>query len=152
MEALQRDSSVKRSIYDFIMKYYTQIAYAATAIIAIWVAGFGSMSDMNQRAGLVTLLVPTVFVIKPLTIGKEKKTYWWTKAIDVILVIATIAGGVYMLYAWPSKMLKSSAFTKTDIMMDHAGLRAGSNKAVRGLGGLANGDPVPAVYALRLHL
>ncbi len=117
MEELQREPSVRRSIYDFVMKYYTQIAYAVTAIIAIWVAGFGSMSDMNQRAGLVTLLVPTVFVLKPLKIGKEKKTYWWTRLIDVILIIATIAGGAYMLSVWPSKMLKSSAFSTTDITM-----------------------------------
>jgi TRAP transporter 4TM/12TM fusion protein len=107
----------KKDIYNTIAKYYRQTVYIITGLVAIWVAGFGSMSDMNQRAGLVTFLCPTVFTLKPLLIGKEKRSYWWTKLLDVILTVATIAGGTYMLVAWPSKMLKASAFTSTDIVM-----------------------------------
>ncbi len=108
--------SLKR-IYGLVIKYYCQIVYAATGLAAIWVAGFGSMSDMNQRAGLVTLLCPTVFLTKPLTVGKEKRVYWWTSLIDIVLTVATVCGGAYMLVVWPSRMLKSSAFSPVDIMM-----------------------------------
>ena len=114
---MEETISTKRSIYDLVAKNYRYVVYVITGLVAIYVAGFGSMSDMNQRAGLVTMLCPTVFTLKPLVLGKAKRSYWWTKLIDAVLTIGTIIGGVYMLLAWPTKMLKASAFSQADIIL-----------------------------------
>lgn len=107
----------KESIFQKISKYYIAAVFIFASLMFIYVAAFGGVSDMSQRCLLVTLLCPTVFLRKPLTIGKEKKTYWWTKLIDVILLVGMIAGGVYMLIVWPTKITGALAFSKLDRTM-----------------------------------
>ncbi len=109
--------SSKKDLYAWVTEHCRELIYVITAATAIYVAGFGSMSDMNQRAGLVTFLCPTVFTLKPLTVGREKKTYWWCRAVDILLIALTVAGGAYILFTWPSKMLKASSYTRVDIIM-----------------------------------
>ena len=107
----------QETTYQRLSRYYMKTVYVFASLLFIYIAAFGTLSDMGQRCSLVTLLCPTVFLKKPLTIGKQKKTYWWTTGIDLLLALAMIAGGVYMLVMWPSKLLKASPFTQLDIVM-----------------------------------
>lgn len=105
------------SIYCKLSKHYMKVVYVFASLFFIYIAAFGAVSDMVQRCALITLLCPTVFFRKPLSIGKDKKTYWWTRAIDLILLLTMIAGGVYVLITWPSKILRSNPSTHLDMIM-----------------------------------
>lgn len=104
-----------KSKLEKIPEYYTKIAYIVCACIFLYFAVFGSNSIIVQRSLLLTLLVPTVFIMKPLTI--KGNTYAWTKAIDFILTLSLIAGGVYIMAVWNDRVLKTSSAPQMDIIM-----------------------------------
>lgn len=111
------NSEPKNSIYDLICKYYMKATFIVASLLFIYVAGFGHLSDMAQRCALVTLVCPPLFLKKPLKVGKEKKSYWWTKTIDILLCIIMVAGGIYMIVMWPSKLLKSTPYVPMDYIL-----------------------------------
>lgn len=104
-----------RSQLEKLSESYVKIAYIICSCVFLYFASFGATSVMTQRGLLLTLLVPTVFIVKPLSI--KGKTYFWTKAIDCILAISLIVGGVYIMAVWKDRVAKTGATPEMDIIM-----------------------------------
>ncbi|WP_070000381.1 TRAP transporter permease [Cellulosilyticum sp. I15G10I2] len=96
-------------------EYYVKVAYILCSCIFLYFASFGSTSVMAQRSLLLTLLVPTVYIMKPLKI--KDQTYFWTRAIDLILAISLIIGGIYIMAIWNDRVLKTGPAPAMDVVM-----------------------------------
>ena len=105
------------TMFDTIAKYYVKAAFIAAAVLFIYNAGFGSMSDMSKRCWLVTLVCPPIFFLKPMGIGKEGRRNRWTKGFDLFLCLLLNVCTIYMIFAWPAKLLKSTPYTTADYVL-----------------------------------
>ena len=94
---------------------YVKIAFVLCSSIFLYFASFGATSIMTQRALLLTLLVPTVYIIHPLKI--KGKTYLGTKIIDIILAISLIISGIYIMAVWPDRVLKTAPAPQMDVVV-----------------------------------
>lgn len=89
--------------------------YIVTALVYLYTAGFGSFSEMTQRALLITVCGFTVFLRNPLTFRKQRSAV--TRALDWILAFAFLAAGIYIMAVWNSRVSKVGATPRADIVM-----------------------------------
>ncbi len=97
------------------IKPLVRILYITTSLVFLYIAAFGSFSDMVQRALLITLLCPTIFLTKELKLGKHSSRL--TRAIDYLLSIAFMVAGVYIMVVWQNRILKVGKPPQMDIVM-----------------------------------
>lgn len=92
-----------------------RIIYIVTALIYLYTAGFGSFSEMTQRALLVTVCGFTVFLRKPVTIKKEQTVF--TRILDWLLALGFTGAGIYIMMIWNDRISKVGAIPTADIIM-----------------------------------
>lgn len=89
--------------------------YVFTSLLYLYIAFFGSFSDMIQRALLITLLCPTIFFTNHLRI--KNKTNNFLKSVDFAFAMAFVASGIYIMTVWQDRILKSGTTPFLDIIM-----------------------------------
>lgn len=89
--------------------------YVLTSLLYLYIAFFGSFSDMIQRALLITLLCPTIFFTNPLRFKNKANNVM--KALDYTFAIAFITSGIYIMMVWQDRILKSGTTPFLDIIM-----------------------------------
>lgn len=89
--------------------------YIITALIYLYTAGFGSFSEMTQRALLVTICGFTIFLRKPLKWKKEQTTF--TRVLDWVLALGFTAAGIYIMAIWSDRISKVGAVPMPDVIM-----------------------------------
>lgn len=92
-----------------------RVLYIVTAVVYLYTAGFGSFSDMTQRALLITVCGFTVFLKKPIQIKKAQTTV--TRILDWIFAVAFSAAGIYIMVIWNDRTAKVGAPPQQDIIM-----------------------------------
>lgn len=92
-----------------------RVLYIVTALIYLYTAGFGSFSEMTQRALLVTICGFTIFLRKPFMIKKEQTTL--TRILDWILALGFTGAGIYIMAIWNDRISKVGAIPASDIIM-----------------------------------
>ncbi|HWP50823.1 MAG TPA: TRAP transporter fused permease subunit, partial [Clostridia bacterium] len=97
------------------VKPFVHIVYVVSSLIFLYMSAFGSFSDMIQRALLITLLCPTIFLTTHLKFGKQPRA--WTMAVDYLLAAAFITSGIYIMAVWQNRILKVGSPPQTDIIM-----------------------------------
>ncbi|HHW02496.1 MAG TPA: TRAP transporter fused permease subunit [Thermoanaerobacterales bacterium] len=89
--------------------------FIVNSLIFIYISGFGSFSDIVQRALLLILLCSTIFVTHGLKIkGKQSA---WTRILDLLLATGMIISGVYVMAVWQERILKSGISPVSDVVM-----------------------------------
>ena len=89
--------------------------YIITALIYLYTAGFGSFSEMTQRALLVTICGFTIFLRKPLKWKKEQTAF--TRILDWALALGFTAAGIYIMAIWSDRISKVGAVPMPDVIM-----------------------------------
>ncbi|NCC76854.1 MAG: TRAP transporter fused permease subunit, partial [Clostridia bacterium] len=97
------------------VKPVVKTLYIATSLLFLYIAAFGSFSDMIQRALLIALLIPTIFLTKKMTF--RKKSFVWSRVIDILLAVAIAASSVYIIAVWQDRILKVGKPPFLDIIM-----------------------------------
>ncbi|MDD2458033.1 MAG: TRAP transporter permease [Eubacteriales bacterium] len=97
------------------VKPIVKTLYIATSLLFLYIAAFGSFSDMIQRALLIALLIPTIFLTKKMTFRKQ--SFAWSRVIDVVLALAVAASSVYIMAVWQDRILKVGKPPFLDIIM-----------------------------------
>lgn len=101
--------------YDKITNKIIKVIYALTAVIYMYTAGFGLFSDMNQRALLITLLCPTIFLVKGMTFKGKSSSF--TRIMDIVMAVMLAAPGIYVMTVWGDRIMKSGKSSQTDIIL-----------------------------------
>ncbi|MBE6906100.1 MAG: TRAP transporter fused permease subunit [Ruminococcaceae bacterium] len=96
------------------VKPVVRTLYIVSSLIFLYMSAFGSFSDMVQRALLITLLCPTIFLTVHLKFGKWSGI--WTRGIDYLLALVFIASGTYIMVVWQNRILKVGSPPNTDII------------------------------------
>jgi len=97
------------------VKPVVKTLYIATSLLFLYIAAFGSFSDMIQRALLIALLIPTIFLTKKMTFRKQ--SFCWSRVIDILLAVAIAASSVYIMAVWQDRILKVGKPPFLDIIM-----------------------------------
>jgi len=97
------------------IKPVVRFLYIVTSLVFLYMAAFGTFSDMIQRALLVTLLCPTIFLTNKLKFGKYSSL--WTRILDYGLAAAFAASGIYIMVVWKDRILKVGGTPRMDIIM-----------------------------------
>lgn len=92
-----------------------RVLYIVTAVVYLYTAGFGSFSDMTQRALLITVCGFTVFLKKPIQIKKAQTTV--TRILDWVFAVAFSTAGIYIMVIWNDRTAKVGAPPQQDIIM-----------------------------------
>lgn len=100
---------------DTLLDKIVKLVFIVTSLIFSYTAGFGSFSDLIQRALLITLLCSTVFLTRPLKISGKSNVL--TKTLDVLLTVCFVVSGVYIMVIWQDRILKSGSVPFTDVIM-----------------------------------
>lgn len=96
-------------------KKLLNIIYAVTSLLYLYFAAFGISSDMTHRALLISLLCPTVLLVKHAKFkGKANAflTVW-----DYLVALAFLASGIYIIVVFPDRTLKVGGTPMMDIVM-----------------------------------
>ncbi|MHB1393671.1 MAG: TRAP transporter permease [Clostridia bacterium] len=88
-----------------------KVLLVVTSLIYIYTAGFGFFSAMSQRAILLALLTPVIF----LTFKKGENKF--NKVINIILSLAIFAANFYVIMVWQDRILKSGSVPIQDIVV-----------------------------------
>lgn len=104
-----------KEVDDKIRINLCRIIYIITALIYLYTAGFGSFSEMTQRALLVTICGFTVFLRKPVTIKKQQTVF--TRLLDWLLALGFTGAGIYIMMIWNDRTSKVGAIPTADIFM-----------------------------------
>lgn len=89
-----------------------KIITVGTSLFHLYLAGFGSLSAMNQRAIHWLLLSMLAFMYFPFSKKKQKISF-----IDFIFVILSLASGLYILLNWQEIIItRSGAANSIDII------------------------------------
>lgn len=97
------------------IKPVVRFLYIITSLVFLYMAAFGTFSDMIQRALLVTLICPTIFLTNKLKFGKYSSL--WTRILDYGLAAAFAASGIYIMVVWKDRILKVGGTPRMDIIM-----------------------------------
>lgn len=100
---------------DVILNKTVKLILVVTSIVYIYAAGVGSFSDLTQRALLIALLCPTVFITRSLKFKSRESSI--TRIIDLILSLSLIAAGVYIMVVWQDRIIKAGTAPFTDVIM-----------------------------------
>lgn len=92
-----------------------RVLYIVTAVVYLYTAGFGSFSDMTQRALLITVCGFTIFLRKPIQIKKAQTAV--TRVLDWVFAVAFSAAGIYIMAIWNDRTAKVGAPPQQDIIM-----------------------------------
>lgn len=102
-------------LYNDFRDKIVKIVLTITALLFLYTGGAGPFSDMTQRALLITLLCPLVFLIKPLKIKGQGNVL--TKGIDLLMALGLVVSGVYIISVWQDKVVKIGSTPLIDIIM-----------------------------------
>ncbi|WP_258359277.1 TRAP transporter permease [Moorella sulfitireducens] len=84
-----------------------------TSLIYLYTAGFGSFSSINQRAILLALLIPVIFLrSKSLHL---KSTL--TMIISIMAAVLIVLSNIYLMIVWQDKILISGATSNLEIVI-----------------------------------
>lgn len=100
---------------DKLRKWLCRAVYLLTALTYLYTTGFGSFSDMTQRALLIAACGFTVFLRKPVTLRKKQNSA--TRVLDWVFALAFVAAGVYVMVVWNDRVAKVGAIPQQDIVM-----------------------------------
>lgn len=100
---------------DKIRNNLSKVLFVATALVYIYTSGFGALSEMTQRALLLTVCGFTVFLLSPIKI-RNKQTVL-TRALDWVCALAFIATGIYIMSIWTARASKVGAVPMSDLVM-----------------------------------
>ncbi len=100
---------------DKIRTWLCRVLYIVTAATYLYTAGFGSFSDMIQRALLITVCGLTIFLSRPLKIKGAQSTF--TRIIDWALALGFSAAGIYIMAIWNDRTSKVGATPFGDVIM-----------------------------------
>lgn len=104
---MTRDDKLRSSL--------SNILFLATALIYIYTSGFGSFSEMTQRALLLTVCGFTIFLNKPWQFrGKQNIV---TRSLDWICAIAFSVTGFYIMKVWTSRASTVGSVPTADLVM-----------------------------------
>ena len=92
-----------------------RVLYIVTAVVYLYTAGFGSFSDMTQRALLITVCGFTIFLRKPIQLKKAQTAM--TRVLDWVFAFAFSAAGIYIMAVWNDRTAKVGAPPQQDIIM-----------------------------------
>lgn len=92
-----------------------RVLYILTAAVYLYTAGFGSFSEMTQRALLITVCGFTVFLNKSFK-WKGAQTVW-TRILDWVMAAGFTAAGVYIMVIWDDRTTKVGKTPQMDIVM-----------------------------------
>lgn len=92
-----------------------RVIYIVTALIYLYTAGFGSFSEMTQRALLVAICGFTMFLRKPLKIKGNQTGI--TRILDWLLAFGFTGAGIYIMVIWNDRVSKVGAIPAADVMM-----------------------------------
>ncbi len=92
-----------------------RVLYIVTAVVYLYTAGFGSFSDMTQRALLITVCGFTIFLRKPIQLKKAQTAV--TRVLDWVFAFAFSAAGIYIMAVWNDRTAKVGAPPQQDIIM-----------------------------------
>lgn len=100
---------------DKLLKKIIVVTLIATSLIYLYTAGFGLFSALTQRALLITLLCPTVFLTYELKFKGKANTF--TKIIDYLMMSGFLVSGIYILVVWRDRMTRAGTPPFMDIVM-----------------------------------
>lgn len=100
---------------DKLRKVICRGLFVVTALVYLYTAGFGSFSDMTQRALLITICGFSVFLTKPMKIKGSQNAL--TRILDWLFALGFTAGGVYIMMIWNERTSKVGAIPTMDIVM-----------------------------------
>lgn len=89
--------------------------YIVTAVLYLYTAGFGSFSEMTQRAFLITVCGFAIFLLKP--IKRQGKQTSLTRVLDWVFALAFCAAGVYIMVVWDARVSKVGTPPSGDMVM-----------------------------------
>lgn len=95
------------------MSRIISVLLVGTSLIYLYSAGFGTFSAMNQRAILLALLTPVVFLSYRTTVNNK----WFYKALNILLAVLIFASNIYVVYVWKDRVLVSSDIPILDIVV-----------------------------------
>lgn len=98
-----------------VVNKLVSISLVLTSIIYLYTAGFGVFSVVNQRAIMMMLLLPTIFLsrkdVDEEDIGAKKRI------LDYFLAILIFVANLYMLFIWEDRAMVLGATNPLDIIM-----------------------------------
>lgn len=100
--------------YDKVVNEAVKYIYITTSLIYIYTAGFGLFSDIIQRALLITLLCPTIFLVKGIRYKGRKNTA--TRVIDLVSASLLAISGIYVMTVWGDRIMKAGSSSRLDII------------------------------------
>lgn len=104
-----------KELDDKIRSGLCKALYIITSMIYLYTAGFGSFSEMTQRALLVTICGFTVFLKKPFKVKKGQNAV--TRIFDWILALGFTAAGIYIMMIWNNRVSKVGTIPMQDVIM-----------------------------------
>lgn len=100
--------------YDSAINAICKALYVATSVTFLYTAGYGSLSALPQRAILLLLTAPTIFLAgKKLILSNVALT----RAINVLCALIMVACNIYLLSVWQDRMLRTSVPPVADTLM-----------------------------------
>ncbi len=83
-----------------------------TSVIFLYTAGFGTFSSMTQRALLLALLSPVVFIGFGKSVGKRGE-----HLLNIFLAVLILAVNVYVMVVWQDRTLRTDNIPFLDILV-----------------------------------
>lgn len=102
---------------DKVRLWACKILFIATSCLYLYTAGFGSMDEMIQRSVLILVAGFSVFLTRPIALGKGKKRTAVTRALDWALALLMVAACVYIMAVWPARSVSTKAKPQMDFIM-----------------------------------
>lgn len=100
---------------DKIRANLSKVLFVATALVYIYTSGFGALSEMTQRALLLTVCGFTVFLLSPIKIRNKQNVL--TRFLDWACALAFTGTGVYIMSIWTARASKVGAVPLSDLVM-----------------------------------
>lgn len=107
--------TIELTVDDKIRKLICKVTFIVISAVYLYTAGFGSFSEMLQRALLITVCGVTTFLDKPFVFKGKRNAF--TRVLDWICAIGFLSTGVYILVIWNSRVEMTSDIPQMDVIM-----------------------------------
>ncbi len=109
------NTTTKLTPDDKVRQLLCKVIFIVISAVYLYTAGFGSFSEMLQRALLITVCGFTVFLNKPFAIKGRRNAF--TRVLDWVCAVGFLATGVYILSVWDSRVTMTQSIPQMDIVM-----------------------------------
>lgn len=111
----ENNTTVNLTRDDKIRGLLCKVIFIVISAVYLYTAGFGSFSEMLQRALLITVCGFTIFLDKPFTIKGKRNVV--TRGLDWLCAAGFLATGLYILAIWNSRVEMTTDIPTLDVIM-----------------------------------